>query len=72
MVYWIDPGQLGLTLKIHELGHETMITSYKVANKKKLWNLIPNQQVWKLKKESIKKHKTNDLVNHSSPTKSMT
>jgi hypothetical protein len=34
MVYWIDPGQLGLTLKIHELGHETMITSYKVANKK--------------------------------------
>jgi hypothetical protein len=38
MVYWIDPGQLGLTLKIHELDHETMITSYKVANKKNYEN----------------------------------
>ena len=42
--FWIDPSQLELTFQIHDLGYETLITSYK-ANKNKLWSSIPNKSI---------------------------
>jgi len=52
ITYWIDSD---LTIRIRNLDHEILITSYKV-NQNKLWNLILNQtNIEKWLKKSIKK-----------------
>jgi hypothetical protein len=57
VLYWINPGQLGLTCKIHNLSYEIMITHIKQIKTNHeaqfLINLILNDEI----------EKTNQLKN---------